>query len=45
MEYLLIFLKNKISLYKLIACIESVPSLAGFRFYMITITCEAICFI
>jgi len=32
MEYLLIFLENKISLYELIACIESVLSLAGFRF-------------
>jgi len=34
MEYLLIFLENKISLYELIACIESVLSLAGFRFHI-----------
>jgi len=31
MEYLLIFLINKISPYELIACVASVLSLAGFR--------------
>jgi len=38
MEYLLIFLKNKISLYELIACIAYVQSLAGSRLYLIEVS-------